>query len=69
LTVYYGMTKIDPAKKPVRAKPGPKPKPESAKVVKKTVSLRPQTYQLLLDAGEGVLSQGIEAIVAKVRKK
>ena len=63
------MTKIDPVTKPPRAKPGPKPKPDSAKVVKKTVSLRPQTYALLVKEGDGVLSQGIEAIVAKVRKK
>ena len=49
-------------KKPVRAKPGPKPKPEAERVVKKTVSLQPATYEGLVALGDGVLSRGIEAM-------
>lgn len=64
------MTKIDPMKKPERAKPGPKPKPESEKVVKKTVSLTPRTFEGLIVLGDGVLSRGIETMYeANLRRK
>lgn len=53
-----------------RARPGPKPKTEAQKVVKKTVSLKPTTFAYLVKKGKGVLSQGIEAVVAeKLSKK
>lgn len=51
------------------AKPGPKPKPEAEKVVKKTVSLQPKTFEFLSKRGKGVLSAGIETVVAEARKK
>lgn len=52
-----------------RAKPGPKPKPDAQKVVKKTVSLQPSTFEYLAKRGKGVLSKGIEAVVAEKRGK
>jgi hypothetical protein len=51
-----------------RIKPGPKPKPEGEKVVKKTVSLKPKTFEYLSRKGGGVLSHGIEAVVAETSK-
>ncbi|WP_374595475.1 hypothetical protein [Aquabacterium sp.] len=48
--------------KAVRAKPGRKPKPEEDKAVKKTVSLKPATYEGLLALDQGGLSQSIEAL-------
>lgn len=55
--------------KAVRAKPGPKPKPADKLVVKKTVSLKPATYDGLLALGEGVLSKGIEAMYESKTKR
>jgi len=52
--------------KKVRNKPGPKPKPDAEKVVKKTVSLQPKTYQGLVSMGDGVLSRGIETVFESV---
>lgn len=72
LTIYLGMTKIKHmrnSKTPDRLKPGPKPKPESQKVVKKTVSLQPATFEYLAKRGNGVLSHGIEAVVTENRSK
>jgi len=63
------MTKIAHVKKPDRAKPGPKPKPVAEKVVKKTVSLKPKTYEGLVDLGDGVLSRGIEAMYESVEHR
>lgn len=63
------MTKIKPMTKLIRAKPGPKPKPAAEKVVKKTVSLQPATFKFLSKKGKGVLSAGIEAVVADACKK
>lgn len=56
------MTKIEPMTKAVRAKPGPKPKPDEELAVKKTVSLKPETYKGLVALGDGVLSRGIEVM-------
>jgi hypothetical protein len=61
LTLHLSMTRIKRMKQ-VRRKPGPKPKPATEKVVKKTVSLQPATYQGLLKMGDGVLSRGIETV-------
>lgn len=63
------MTKIKPIERPVRAKPGPKPKPDAEKVVKKTVSLQPTTYEGLVQLGDGVLSRGIEAMYESAAKR
>ena len=49
---------------PAKRKPGPKPKPAEALAVKKSVSLKPETYDGLLKLGDGVLSQGIETLYA-----
>jgi hypothetical protein len=54
---------------PEKGKPGPKPKPPDELVVKKSVSLRPETYDGLLKLGDGVLSQGIETMYAAKAKK
>ena len=56
-------------KKAARAKPGPKPKPADELVVKKTVSLKPATYEGLVALGEGVLSRGIETLYERRRKR
>lgn len=53
----------------VRAKPGPKPKPEAEKVVKKTVSLQPKTYEGLVTLGDGVLSRGIETLFESASRR
>lgn len=69
LTMRFGMTKMMPMNKQaakIRVKPGPKPKAEDLKVLKKTVSLQPQTYAYLMDRGGGVLSKGIECVVAEL---
>lgn len=63
------MTTIKRMKKPDRAKPGPKPKPEAEKVVKKTVSLQPQTFEGLVALGDGVLSRGIEALYQSASRR
>lgn len=67
--MQLGMTKIEPMKKPVRAKPGPKPKPDAEKVVKKTVSLQPKTYEGLVAIGDGVLSRGIEVMFESAARR
>ena len=56
-------------KKAVRAKPGPKPKPAEELVVKKTVSLKPATYDGLVALGDGVLSKGIETMYESNTKR
>jgi hypothetical protein len=69
LTDQSGVTKMQTMPKKSRAKPGPKPKPQASKVVKKTVSLQPETFRFLIKKGKGVLSAGIEAAVGSARKK
>ena len=56
-------------KKTARAKPGPKPKPAGELAVKKTVSLKPATYEGLMVLGEGVLSRGIETLYESATKR
>jgi hypothetical protein len=63
------MTTIKSVTKAVRAKPGPKPKPADQLVMKKTVSLKPATYEGLVELGEGVLSKGIEAMYESSTKR
>lgn len=54
---------------PEKGRPGPKPRPPEELAVKKSVSLKRETYDGLLKLGDGVLSQGIEAMyAAKVRR-
>ncbi len=48
---------------------GRKPLPESERRVKTSVSLHPTTKEFLLAQGEGVLSNGIEAVVAEFRRR
>lgn len=57
------------AEGPEKGRPGPKPRPPEELAVKKSVSLKPDTYDGLLRLGDGVLSQGIEAMyAAKARR-
>ncbi len=63
------ITQMAKTKDQERAKPGPKPNPDALKVVKKTVSLQPSTFEYLAKRGKGVLSKGIEAAVAEKRGK
>lgn len=63
------MTKIVALKKATRGKPGPKPKPADELVMKKTVSLKPATYEGLVALGEGVLSRGIETMYERTTKR
>jgi hypothetical protein len=63
------MTKIRGMKAAERVKPGPKPKPEEARAVKKTVSLKPETHDGLLTLGGGVLSHGVELAYQAATKR
>lgn len=47
-----------------RKKPGPAPKAPEERVLKKTVSLRPETYAGLYKIGGGNLSKGVETVYA-----
>jgi hypothetical protein len=62
LTRLFGMTKIAAIADPLPTKRGRKPKLDAERVVKKTVSLQPSTFEGLMALGEGVLSRGIEAM-------
>jgi len=63
------MTKIKHMKTPERTRPGPKPKPEEEKTVKKTISLQPETFHGLMVMGDGVLSHGVELAYQAAKKR
>ena len=48
---------------------GRKPKPESERYVKRTVSMKPATEHFLRKAGHGVLSHGLENTVEAARRR
>lgn len=62
-----GMTKIKRVKSQNPKNAGRKPLPEAEKRVKTSVSLLPSTLAFLTKKGGGVVSHGIEVVVAKAQ--
>lgn len=63
----FGMTKIKNVKSQNPRNSGRKPLPEDEKKVKTSVSLLPSTLAFLTKKGGGVVSHGIEVVVAKAQ--